>query len=82
MKPTGQTHTVTVAERRTSLLTWLQECPRHTDGMSTTEIVDIHGQGSLYSGHGRYDRCFDDLQALAHDGYVERTGRPARWYVR
>src|SRR4051812_47722805 len=48
-------------------------------GLTATEIADVSG---LYSGHGRADRCFDDLKALAKNGWLTRcAGRPARWDV-
>jgi sugar-specific transcriptional regulator TrmB len=51
--------------------------PEH-GGLTASEIVDVIGHP--YSGHGCYDRCFDDLKALEREGYVERLpGRPAHW---
>lgn len=69
----------TIADyRRQRLLDWMHERSTHT-GLTATEIVDVAG---VYTGHGRYDRCFDDLKALEREGYVDRLPvRPARWEV-
>jgi sugar-specific transcriptional regulator TrmB len=64
--------------RRVKLATWIHERPAHS-GLTATEIVDVSG---IYRGHGRYDRCFDDLKVLERSGGIEREpGRPARWKV-
>lgn len=63
-------------ERRWTLIQWMKERPQHA-GLTASEIVDVSG---VYHGHGRYDRCFDDLKVLAGRGVVVRFGgRPARW---
>jgi hypothetical protein len=63
-------------DRRGVLLAWITERSYHYN-LTASEIVDVSG---IYTGHGRYDRCFDDLKALARQGAVERLpGRPARW---
>jgi hypothetical protein len=65
--------------RRNSLLEWMRERSAH-DGLNASQIVDVSG---IYVGHGRYDRCFADLQTLAKAGAVERDrGRPATWHTR
>lgn len=63
--------------RRRELLAWLRERDEHQDLMAT-EIADVSG---IYDhiGHGRTDRCFDDLVALERQGCVERSGRPSEW---
>lgn len=64
--------------RRARLAHWLWSV-EHPVRMTATQIADASG---LYSGHCRYDRCFDDLKLLARDELVERVeGRPARWQV-
>lgn len=71
---------LSVARRRSTLLRWIEERYEH-DGLTASEIADVSG---IYDsiGHGRADRCFDDLMALAGDGLIERAaGRPARWYL-
>lgn len=65
-----------VKERRDLLLGWMCEREQHS-GLTASEIVDVAG---IYTGHGRYDRCFDDLKVLRSHGVVDRLpGRPARW---
>lgn len=60
--------------RRDVLISWFE---RHDEAYTATEIVN---QTEIYSGHGRYDRCFDDLKALWKRGLVDRLpGRPAKW---
>lgn len=67
--------------RRVYLMRWLKERPAHS-GLTASQIVNVIGFG-LYEGHGRYDRCFDDLKALERIGEVKRAaGRPARWEAR
>jgi hypothetical protein len=62
--------------RRRDLLRWITERPEH-EGLTASEIVDLSG---IYDGHGRADRCFDDLKALEREGAVLRyDGRPAQW---
>lgn len=62
--------------RRRDLITWMRASRFHS-GLTAQEIVDVSG---IYDGHRRYDRCFDDLKALASKGWVTRVaGRPARW---
>jgi hypothetical protein len=65
-------------ERRLALIRWMRTRITH-HSWTVTGIVDISG---IYNGHGRYDRCFDDLKVLAKRGVVTRLGgRPARWEV-
>jgi hypothetical protein len=62
--------------RRAALLAWMNERSAHRN-LTAAEIADVSG---IYEGHGRADRCFDDLKALARKGAVTRwSGRPARW---
>lgn len=63
--------------RRADLINWIEERPAH-DGLTATEIADVSG---IYSGHGRADRCFDDLKAMEKHGHLSREGRPARWFA-
>lgn len=80
------TTSITVAERRESLLGWLRERSAH-DGLTASEIVDVIGHPYahipryVYDSYPRRAACLRDLQALERDGHVARTGRPARWYV-
>jgi sugar-specific transcriptional regulator TrmB len=65
-------------ERRLLLISWMRSRITH-QSFSASEIVDVSG---IYTGHGRYDRCFDDLKVLARRGVVLRLGgRPARFEV-
>lgn len=62
--------------RRGVLLNWLRERSEHAH-LTASEIADVSG---IYHGHGKADRCFDDLKALERRGVVwRRAGRPARW---
>lgn len=65
-------------QRRQKLLSWLRE--RHEwERLTATEIVEASG---IYTGHARYDRCFDDLKVLQSREAVQRAAlRPARWWV-
>jgi sugar-specific transcriptional regulator TrmB len=63
-------------KRRLELIRWMQGRVTH-QFLTASEIVDLSG---IYTGHGRYDRCFDDLKVLAKRGVVHRfSGRPATW---
>lgn len=62
--------------RQEELRHWMGERSAHRN-LTATEIVDV---SEIYEGHGRYDRCFDDLKALERAGDVVRgKGCPARW---
>lgn len=64
-------------QRRRRLHVWLRAQAIGRDFTAS----DIVKQSDIYKGPGRYDRCFDDLKALASSGKVTRLpGRPARWF--
>lgn len=72
----GTSRRDSVYERQQSLLVWITDRPQH-EGLTASEIVDVSG---IYDDlQGRYDKCLVDLKRLAHEGYLFRNGRPARW---
>lgn len=73
----GGTGVPATDERRERLLAWLRS-HRTVTGIPTRAIT-FHCPAYISLMHGVADTAHRDLTALAKQGLVERSGRPARW---